>query len=280
MAGVQPAAVLPSPTVVLHAGASTSSGKRRAGNEDAHAVGDRICLVADGMGGHAAGDVAAALAVASIMASLTAGALPSRDDVASAVRAANRTIRDAASRLPSASGMGTTVVGAAVVSGGAGQSVAVFHVGDSRCYRWHAGELRLVTRDHSLVQQLVDDGRLSPADAGAHPMGNVVTRALGADADVDPDVVVFPAAPCRLLLCSDGLHDELPARAIGRVLAGIDDPQVAAGRLVDLVLLGPARDNVTAVVVDVVVDVLGDPMLDTPGAVDHDGARSDPTARR
>lgn len=273
---MQHAAVLPSPTVVLRAGAATSSGKRRPHNEDAHAVGDRLCLVADGMGGHAAGDVAAALAVESLVESLAAVAVPGRDDLTSAVRSANAAIRDVASRTPSAAGMGTTVVGAAVVAADAGQAVAVFHVGDSRCYRWHAGELRLVTRDHSLVQQLVDAGRLSPADAEAHPMGNVVTRALGVDDEVDPDVVVIAQAPCRLLLCSDGLHDELPARAIGRVLAGIDDPQVAAERLVDLVLLGPARDNVTAVVVDVLVEG----MLDTPGAVDHDGARPGPTAPR
>lgn len=280
MATVQHAAVLPAPTVLLLAGAATSGGKRRTHNEDAHAVSERLCLVADGMGGHASGEVAAALAVDSLVGSLVASdatvALACCHDVITAVRAANRAIRDAASRTPSAAGMGTTVVGAAVVADGAGQAVAVFHVGDSRCYRWHAGELRLVTRDHSLVQQLVDAGRLSPADADAHPMGNVVTRALGVDDEVDPDLVVLDATPCRLLLCSDGLHDELPARAIGRVLAGIDDPQVAAQRLVDLVLLGPARDNVTAVVVDVLVTG----MLDTPGAVDHDGARPGPTAPR
>ena len=272
---MQPATVVPSPTVVLRAGAATSSGKRRRDNEDAHAVGDRLCLVADGMGGHAAGDVASALAVTSITGALArpGGPLPVTGDLVAAVRAANRRIRDTAAQRPEVAGMGTTVVGAAVVASACGPAVAVFHVGDSRCYRWLDGELRLLTRDHSLVQQLVDEGRLSPADAERHPMANVVTRALGPDPDVQPDVTVIEPVACRLLLCSDGLHDELPARAIGRVLAGIDDPQVAAERLVDLVLLGPARDNVTALVVDVI-------MLDTSGAVDHDGARPGPTAPR
>lgn len=272
---MQPATVVPSPTVVLRAGAATSSGKRRRDNEDAHAVGDRLCLVADGMGGHAAGDVASALAVASITDALArpGGALPALDDVVTAVQAANRCIRDKAAQQPAVAGMGTTVVGVAVVAAPSGLALAVFHAGDSRCYRWHAGELRLLTCDHSLVQQLVDAGRLDAADAEGHPMGNVVTRALGPDPDVQPDVTVLAPVACRLLLCSDGLHDELPARAIGRVLAGIDDPQVAAERLVDLVLLGPARDNVTALVVDVT-------MLDTSGPVDHDGARPGPTAPR
>lgn len=264
-------AVLPRPTVVLRAGAATSSGRRRSHNEDAHAAGARLCVVADGMGGHAAGDLAARTAVDSLIASLGATAvLPGAPDIAVAIATANRAIRDASEHVPQSAGMGTTVVGAAVVDTGAGASVAVFHVGDSRCYRWHAGELRLVTHDHSLVQQLVDAGRLRADAAGTHPMANVVTRALGPDADVEADVTVLDPASCRLLLCSDGLHGELPAKAIGRVLAGIDDPQVAAERLVDLVLLGPARDNVTALVVDVIVE--GRPMLDTVGTVDHDGA--------
>ena len=194
--------------------------------------------------------------------------------------AANGAIR-AEARRAGTEGMGATLVGAAVVrSGGsetAHEAVAVFHVGDSRCYRLHDGVLRLVTRDHSLVQQLVDAGRLAATDAAAHPMANVVTRALGPDPDVATDVVLLGAAPGRLLLCSDGLSDEIPARTIGRVLAGIADPQIAAERLVELVLAGAARDNVTALVVDTVRCPAGRTVLDTTVRLDHDGAATPST---
>jgi PPM family protein phosphatase len=130
-------------------------------------------------------------------------------------------------------------------------AIAVAHVGDSRCYRFTEGELELVTADHSLVHELVRSGRCSVAEAALHPMANVITRAVGVEQLAHADVTLLPAQPCRLLLCSDGLSDELPAATIGRVLAGIVDPQAAAARLVELALAGEARDNVTAVVIDV-----------------------------
>ena len=263
-------AVLPSPTVVLRAGAATSAGNRRRVNEDAYAVGDRVCVVADGMGGHAAGDVAARLAVRTIVAQVESASAVGPGTVIGAVRAAHAAVRTEAATRTGADGMGTTAVVVAAVEAAGRAALAVVHVGDSRCYAWRDAALRLVTRDHSLVQELVDAGRLDPSAAAGHPLANVVTRALGVDADVEPALALLDAVPCRLLLCSDGLHGELPARAIGRVLAGVADPQAAADRLVELVLLGPARDNVTAVVVDVTV---GAGVLDTPAAVDHDGAR-------
>ena len=267
----------------LRSGTASATGDRRHHNEDAAGSGDRAAVVADGMGGHAAGEVAASIAVATVLHELRAAdrrAIAGVDPIHAAVAAANDAIRDEARRAGT-DGMGATLVGAAVVRAGGSETghetVAVFHVGDSRCYRLHDGALQLVTRDHSLVQQLVDAGRLAAADAAAHPMANVVTRALGPDPHVAPDVVLLGACPGRLLLCSDGLSDEIPARTIGRVLAGIADPQAAAERLVELVLAGTARDNVTALVVDTVRHPAGRIVLDTTARLDHDGAATPST---
>jgi protein phosphatase len=264
--------------LLLRSGRASATGNRRRRNEDASGAADRVAVVADGMGGHAAGEVAASIAVASVLHELRTAdrrAIAGIDPIHAAVAAANDAIRAEARRAGTA-GMGATLVGAAVVRAGgserAHETVAVFHVGDSRCYRLHDGVLRLVTRDHSLVQQLVDAGRLAATDAAAHPMANVVTRALGPDPVVATDVALLGAAPGRLLLCSDGLSDEIPARTIGRVLAGIADPQAAAERLVELVLAGAARDNVTALVVDTVRCAAGRTVLDTIARLDHDGA--------
>ncbi len=236
-------------TTRLRSGWATSPGHRRPLNEDAVATGDRYALVADGMGGHAAGEVASLIAVTDIAAAVGEPVTPVQ--LVDAVVAANRTIRRRAAD-DDTTGMGTTLVGAVLVRVGGQDRMAVVHVGDSRCYRLRDGVLDLVTSDHSLVQELVDAGRLTPAAAAAHPMSNVVTRALGADDLIEPTVTLLDPGPCRLLLCSDGLSDELPARTIGRVLAGVDDPQLAADRLMAVALGGPARDNVTAVVIDLV----------------------------
>jgi protein phosphatase len=181
-----------------------------------------------------------------------------------AIAAANLAVRQRAT-IDATPGMGTTVVVAAVVADG----VAVAHVGDSRCYLLRSGELSLVTSDHSLVQELVDAGRLASNDAARHPWANVVTRALGTDASVEPALTVLAPAPCRLLLCSDGLSDELPPRTLGRVLAGVDDPQRAADRLLAIALAGRARDNVTALVADIRIGTSGDLHATTPDRAHH-----------
>lgn len=253
-------------TVRLRAGAATSTGNRRRQNEDAHAVGERCCVVADGMGGHAAGAVAAQIAVDTLSHAFCAA--PSDpavhpSTVRSVLAAANDAIRSRAS-ADATPGMGTTAVGVVVVGGGSHDRLAVFHIGDSRCYRLRDGALDLVTRDHSVVQQLVDAGRLSAHDAAQHPLANVVTRALGVDPVAEPDIALLEPWPGRLLLCSDGLSNELPARTIGRVLAGVADPHCAAQRLVALALAGCARDNLTALVLD--VDVVD------PSAADRSGS--------
>lgn len=228
---------------IVGAGWATSAGHRRPVNEDALLTGPHWFAVADGMGGHEAGEVASTIAV-----DVLAGhALPTAtvEGVRRAVRDATFTVHRAATGPRT--GMATTLVGVAPLDGGA---VAVFHVGDSRCYRLVHGELTLVTTDHTHVQELVDLGVLAAADAATHPLRNVVTRAVGLDDDVVPDIHVIEAPVGRLLLCSDGLSGELSPHQIGRVLAGVTDPQDAADRLVELVLEGPARDNVSAIVLD------------------------------
>lgn len=226
------------------AGWATSPGNRRRVNEDALLTGPHWYAVADGMGGHRAGDVASTIAV---------DVLTGHATCRTTTEMIRRAIRDAAMTVHAAAtgpraGMGTTVVGAAPLADGA---IAVFHVGDSRCYRLVDGELSLVTSDHTHVQELIDGGLLDPADAARHPLRNVVTRAIGTEPDAVPDLHVLEPPVGRLLLCSDGLSGELADRQIGRVLAGVDDPHVAARRLLELVLAGPARDNASAIVLDV-----------------------------
>jgi protein phosphatase len=195
------------------------------------------------MGGHRAGDVASTITVDVLAGHATAS---------TTVEGVRRAIADASATVHAAAtgpraGMGTTVVGVAPLEHGA---VAVFHVGDSRCYRLRDGALTLVTSDHTHVQELVDGGLLAAADAASHPLRNVVTRAVGIDPDVTADVIVIVPPVGRLLLCSDGLSGEIAAARIGRVLAGLPDPAVAAHCLIELVLDGPARDNVSAIVID------------------------------
>ena len=226
-------------------GLATSAGHRRPRNEDATLPGPEWFVVADGMGGHDDGHVASQLLVDSF------GATPiDADDVPrsieTAIDTANRSILRATAERGSP-GMGTTVVGLALDRRAA---AVVFHVGDSRCYRLVDGELRLLTRDHTHVQELIDANRLTSDQAAHHPLRNVVTRSVGIDPTVVADTTRLDARASRYLLCTDGLTGELGPRAIGRVLAGVDHPQDAADRLIELALDGPATDNLTALVVD------------------------------
>ena len=239
-------------------GSCTDRGKLRPVNEDAVLQQPGLWAVADGMGGHAAGDVASALAV-STLAELS-GELPlAAEAVVAAIQRANARIR-AGAHERGAAAMGTTIVGAALVDDGAGPAVLVFNVGDSRCYEL-AGQLVQLTTDHSVVQELVDQGLLRPEDARLHPDRNIVTRALGVEDTVQADILVtVPEGRRRLLLCSDGVSNELDHAAIHHCLATVDDPQHAATALVELVLQGSARDNATALVLDLQWDAPGDPM--------------------
>ena len=230
-------------------GATTHVGGVRRHNEDAFYVSDDVCVVADGMGGDEAGDGASQLVTRLVSDVFGAHRL----DVAELPRlvsSLNTTVRRTGAENGTP-GMGTTLVGVAVAENGDTPSAVVFNVGDSRGYRLANGTMTQLTTDHSHVQELVEDGRITPAEALTHPLRNVITRALGADVAVEADFHVLPEEDCRLLLYSDGLSGELDDIRIGELLALHRVPPKAAMALVEAVLDGPARDNVTAMVVDV-----------------------------
>ncbi len=252
--------------VQLRAGGATDVGAVRERNEDSLAVLPGLYVVADGMGGHAAGDVASRIAI-DVMAGLCGRGDLSAADVAGAVRQANSAIVRAGTERPDRAGMGTTLTGVVVVrhvgdpgdasDGGdaiapVGHAAAVLNVGDSRVYRFADGRLTQLTTDHNEVAELLAAGRLSEREAARHPLRNVVTRSLGTDEAVEPDVTVVPLVPGeRFLACSDGLPLELGDAEIAAVLASTPDPQDAAERLVEAAVAAGGHDNVTAVVLDV-----------------------------
>jgi serine/threonine protein phosphatase PrpC len=242
----------------LRVGSATDTGQVRTKNEDAALIGDAIFAVADGMGGHAAGEVASQVAVEAFESS-TAGGVGDEDDIVEAVRAANQAVLDRADDEPELAGMGTTLTALALVPGPADGSgtgeLVIANVGDSRAYLFREGDLTQLTRDHSLVEDLVQEGRLSPEEARTHPQRNILTRVLGNDSDVEPDV--FRADPVRgdrYLLCSDGLSNEVDDERAAAVLRRLADPDDAARELVRLANENGGRDNITVVVVDVVDD--------------------------
>lgn len=240
------------------AGAHTALGLHRAHNEDAWTCGPTWFAVADGMGGHRGGDVASRIAVETLEGF---GVPRSIGDVRQAITRANAEVHRVSSCVDEAGGMGTTLVGVVVAGGAHGVGLVLFHVGDSRCYRLHRGTLSLLTRDHSHVQELIDAGLLDGREASNHRLRHVVTRALGVDDPVEPEISVLPRPVGRLLLCSDGLA-ELPPRTIGRVLSAVREPADAARRLVELAARR-SSDNVTALVVDTTVHTAVDTAVDT-----------------
>ena len=233
--------------VSLRVGVATEKAQR-ARNEDSVSVADGLYLVADGMGGHEAGELASRTAIDALRG-LGAGT-PTPADVRSSVRAAHAAVRN----LPSSTGRrpGTTVTGVMVTSHGETPCWLVLNVGDSRTYRMAGGVLEQVTRDHSEVAELVERGLVAAADAPHHPRRNVVTRVLGGGAsEVEPDVWLLPVSPGdRMLVCSDGLTDELSDARIQAELRAEDEAQAAADRLVAAAIAAGGHDNVTAIVLD------------------------------
>jgi protein phosphatase len=229
--------------------ARTDVGRVRALNEDALLAAPPVFAVADGMGGHDAGEVASALTVERLR-TLAGSGPTTMEAVAAELHNINSLLRSA--RPGVGATMGTTGVGLTLVDHGGVTSWLVFNVGDSRAYCFSDGSLEQLSRDHSYVQELVDAGELQAAYARVHPQRNVVTRALGADAEVRPDYWVRAVRPGdRFLLCSDGLHGELEDGVIGAVMSSELSPSDTVRVLVDLALEAGGRDNVTAVVVDV-----------------------------
>ncbi len=233
-------------------GVRTNPGNVRDINEDSVYASTRLFCVADGMGGHARGEVASAIAVG-VLARSTRSEPPQIERVGDLVEQAHRAICRQA-RRDRVEAMGTTLIALMAVQNGDDAAFLLLNVGDSRCYQLVNRRMRQLTVDHSLVQEMVDAGRITAAEAGVHPMKNVVTRALGMDEVALADYTVLDEVDARLLLCSDGLSGELSDAAIAEILMRFDEPQLAADELVARALEGRASDNVSAVVVDITND--------------------------
>lgn len=240
-------------TEMLRWGAATDTGRVREANEDAYLAEPLVFAVADGMGGHQAGEVASAMAADVLRDRLATGA-PSTEVMEAAVVEANAAIFQTARRNSAQMGMGTTLTALAVVpaTDSTPTQLALANVGDSRTYVLTQGRLRRATIDHSYVQELLATGHITEEEARHHPRRNIVTRALGIEPSVRVDSWLLPLVRGeRYILCSDGLVDEVDDDGIAAIARQHDDPQVAAQQLVDAALANGGRDNVTVVVVDV-----------------------------
>lgn len=235
----------------IRLGAATDTGNYRNQNEDALLATPGLVAVADGMGGHNAGEVASAMAIARLREHVEVG-VPSADELVSLVRSINETIHAEATATTEQRGMGTTLT-VATLDLTRGSHLHLANVGDSRGYLARAGRLRQLTVDHSYVQELVTEGLLTQAEARRHPRRNIVTRALGIDPEVAVDSwTVALETGDRLLLCSDGLVDEVDDERIAAILAEHVDPAVAATRLVEEAKASGGRDNISVIVLDLV----------------------------
>ena len=261
-------------TLVLRYAVRSDVGLLREGNEDSAYAGPRLLAVADGMGGHAAGEVASSLTIAS-MAKLDSEP-PGGDmlaELAAAVAAANTRLQEMIIANPAVEGMGTTLTALFWSDGHA----AVSHIGDSRGYLLRDGELYQITHDHTLVQSLVDEGRISADDVSSHPQRSLLLRALDGRSVAEPDLSVHDAqVGDRYLLCSDGLSGVVSDEMLRETLATMEDPEAAARQLIELALHAGGPDNITCIVADVVdtaaarVPPTGAPVLAGAVASVHD----------
>ena len=248
--------------------AATSPGRVRRVNEDSYLALPPVFAVADGMGGHGAGDLASRIAIDTLTAAVRGRPLTT-DAMLDALDAANHAIVT----YEGAKGMGTTITGLSLLETGGGNHLMVFNIGDSRVYQLTAGRLNQVTVDHSEVQELVLAGVITADQARVHPRRNIVTRALGTAPAPRPDYWVLPAnVGERFLVCSDGLYTEVEDERIAVLLAS-GSPQVAAPALVAAAVEAGGHDNVTVIVVDVVG--FGD--LGSPASAALDETRVDVT---
>jgi protein phosphatase len=240
-------------------GTKTDVGLVRDGNEDSLYAGPRLLVVADGVGGSVAGEIASKIAVTALApldsdASITDPLTALRE----AVLQADSQLRDAIDRDPRLAGMGTTLT--AIL--GAGDAVGLAQLGDSRAYLSRGGEMSQISRDHTLVQSLVDEGQITPEEALVHPRRSWILRALDGRGEAEPDLIpLTPIAGDRYLLCSDGLSDYVDESVIAATLADGSDPQQICDRLVELALQAGAPDNVTCIVAE---PIQGDPPTTQP----------------
>jgi protein phosphatase len=230
-------------SVAAFAGTSDTGRKRRR-NEDSYVVAPPLFAVADGMGGAQAGEIASKLAAAALE-DTDPGATSGEERVTTLIQEANRRVHERANADPSTSGMGTTMTVALVE----GRTVTFGHVGDSRAYRYRDGTIEQVTEDHSLVNELLKSGKLSPEEADMHPQRSVITRAVGTDPDVDVDAFTIEAEPGDVfLICSDGLTDMVGDDDILGVLDKFhDDLDRVTKSLVSAANRGGGEDNITVV---------------------------------
>jgi PPM family protein phosphatase len=237
------------PTLAIRYAVRTDTGDREE-NEDAAYAGARLLAVADGMGGHAAGEVASAAVIDALKpldTEVPAGELLNALD--HAVRQASRKLTSLAAGDPALRGMGTTLT-ALLWSG---SQLGLVHIGDSRAYLARDGEVFQITQDHTVVQGLLDEGKITPEEVASHPQRELILRALVTEGAYEPDLQLRDAMPGdRYLLSSDGLHDVVDAGEITRILLTVADPDQAATDLIALAIEGGAPDNVTCIVADIV----------------------------
>jgi serine/threonine protein phosphatase PrpC len=230
-------------TIRILVGACTDVGRVREGNEDAYMVRDPLFAVADGMGGHQGGEVASNLALERLER-----ASDGDSDLADVVREANRAVFEQAAQDPGLAGMGTTLTAVRVQD----ERLHLAHVGDSRMYLLRDGRLERITTDHTVVEQLVDQGRMTAEDAKIHPQRSILTRALGVDEDIQVDEADVDVRPGdRVLLCSDGLTGMVDEDRILSILTATPDPQATCAALIEAANQAGGQDNITAVVLDV-----------------------------
>ncbi|MGN6793801.1 MAG: PP2C family protein-serine/threonine phosphatase [Streptosporangiaceae bacterium] len=225
-------------------------GLLREGNEDSAYAGPHLLAIADGMGGHAAGEVASAVAIATLapLDTDTAG-VDMLQALADAITDANTELKQIAEADPATEGMGTTLT-ALLWSG---DEVALCHIGDSRAYLLRDGVFHQITHDHTLVQSLVDEGRLTPEAAASHPQRSLVMRALQSSVPAEPDLAMLKAkVGDRFLLCSDGLSDVVSDETVHKTLTQLSDLNEAVGQLIDLAIRSGGPDNITCVLADVI----------------------------
>ncbi len=237
---------------LLRSGSATDTGLVRSVNQDLAIETANLFAVADGMGGHAGGEVAARMAVDAVTSAFSRQ--PTGAGLAEAVTEANTVVWQHSLENPELRGMGTTLTAVGLVNEDGRDVLALVNVGDSRSYRFHDGEITQLTTDHSLAEEMVRSGELTSGEAAVHPHRHILTRALGVSADVNVDLWrIQPVRGDRFLLCSDGLTNELDSDQISEVLSSVTDPGKAAELLVQAARTHGGSDNITAVVIDVVV---------------------------
>jgi len=242
--------------MLVNWGAATDTGTLRVQNEDSFLAQDGMFVVADGMGGHNAGEVASAMAIKMLGDAQKAG-VTDANQLSEVIKQINKAIFQASADQTDQRGMGTTLTALALTPSNRNSevSVSVANIGDSRTYLLRNGEFRQVSVDHSYVQELVSEGLITKEEARTHARRNIVTRALGIEPNVAVDTWTLPLINGdRYILCSDGLVDEVTDEAIEQCVKQPISPQKLADQLVVIANQNGGRDNITVVVVDVVAD--------------------------